>query len=171
MKENVSKVMDILKSYRSKKRMIEQLKYELANPARISASELLRSMSIGSSESIPVHGGSISDKTMTVAANYENVAKRLNAESTMQIERELKSLTAETSKLEFYVELLSKDHSDVIRLRDLEGKQWGEIELELNTTERRLRDRRKAAIGELAQMYGFVEALTDKKTQTGNDMT
>ena len=163
MKDNIAKVTEILRSYRSKKRMIEQLKFELQNPSQITAAELLRTMAIGSSEFSTVHGsGGVSDKTMSVVAHYGEIADRMNMESLDEIKRELRALVNETTKIEVYVGLLDSNSERIIRLRDFEGKSWSDMESEINATERRLREQRKAAIAELASMYRFVDTLIDK---------
>ena len=161
MKNNTNKVVELLRSYRSKKRMIEQLRFELQNPSQVTAAELLRSMSIGRTEFSTVHSSGISDKTMSVVAHYNDITEKMNIETLDEIKRELRVLLKETEKLEHYVSLLESNHSEVIKLRDFEGKHWCEIETELNTTERRLRARRTAAIEQLAAMYEFVDELME----------
>jgi len=167
MKISTDEIIEMLQSYRSKKRMIEQLKFELENPSQITAEELLRAMSIGNSEFASVHSGGVSDKTMSIVAHYSDITSRLNLETLDQIKRELRMLVGETSKLELYVSLLDENYENVIRLRDFEGKTWSEIETALKSTERRLRERRKAAIEELSNMYGFVDAFKEKSTEEG----
>jgi hypothetical protein len=167
MNNDKEKVIEMLHSYRQKKRMIEQLKFELENPSQITAEEVLRAISIGNSEFTAVHSGGVSDKTMSVVAHYSDITSRLNLETLDQIKRELRMLVSETSKLELYVSLLDKNYENVIHLRDFEGKSWSEIETALNSTERRLRERRKAAIEELSNMYGFVDAFKEKNTEEG----
>jgi len=160
------KVTKILQSYRLKKRRIAQLQFELEHPSQITASELLRTIALGSSEFSIVHSsGSASDKTVDIVANYDEITDRLNLETLEQIKRELRVLMNETEKLELYVSLLDTNYERVIRLRDFEGKSWGDMETELDATERRLRDLRKAAIAELSEMYGFVDALKDKNNE------
>jgi hypothetical protein len=163
MKTNTDKVIEILQSYRSKKRMIQQLEFELQNPSQISATELLRAMSIGGAGYSTVHSGGISDKTMSVVAHYSDTADRLNIETLEEIKRELRVLEIETSKLELYVSLLDERQARIIRLRDFEGKSWNYLEAELKMSERRLRAHRMAGIAELASMFGFIETIKRNK--------
>jgi len=162
MKNNTDNIIEILQSYRSKKRMILQLTFELQNPSQISASELLRAMSIGGSGYSTVHSGGVSDKTLSVVAHYSDTADRLNLETLEEIRRELRTLVNETEKLELYVGLLDERQARVIRLRDFEGKSWADIETELKTSRRTLNDARQAGIIELTSMFGYIDTVKSK---------
>jgi len=166
MKTNTDKVIDNLRSYRAKKRMIQQLKFELQNPSQISATELLRAMSIGGAEYSTVHKGGVSDKTMAVVAHYSDTADRLNLETLDDIKRELRALMNETEKLELYVSLLNERQSRIIQFQYFEGKSWNEIEEELNLSRSALADIRRAGIDELVIMY---EYITDIKYKTKSE--
>ena len=115
---------------------------------------------ISGSEYGTIHTGTISDKTMSVATHYSGIAQRMNLEAVEQIRRELRALVQETSKLELYVSLLDASQARIIQLRDFEGKPWDELEKSLDASERSLRERRRAAIKELAVMYEFVDTLS-----------
>jgi len=161
-KESVTK---LLQSYRSKKRMIKQLTFELQNPSQISASELLRAMSIGGSGYGTVHSGGVSDKTMSVVAHYSETADRLNFETLEDIRRELRALVNETEKLELYVNLLDERQARIIQLQYLEGKSWNEIEKELNLSRSSIADIRRAGIDELVAMYGYITDVIKTKSE------
>jgi len=83
---NLTKITKILQSYRLKKRRIAQLQFELEHPSQITASELLRTIALGTSEFSTVHSsGSVSDKTGDIVANYDKITDRLNLETLEQI--------------------------------------------------------------------------------------
>jgi DNA-directed RNA polymerase specialized sigma subunit len=156
------KVIELLKQYPAQKRKIELLRYELEHPNQISEDELIESIAIGTREIGGGRSGHISDQTMMIATQYPEIVRRINSETVAQIAHELRTLEIEVERLEHYISLLSERQSDVIRLRDIEGLPWGEIEDALHTNVRTLSGYRNAGIDALTEMYGFIEELTDK---------
>jgi len=162
MSDKVKKIVDMLSSYRPNKRKIQQLRFEVEHPARMSEADIITSMAIGSSLPDAIRTAEISDRTMLVASRYRDVAQQMNLDSQKQITRELHALERDVERLEHYVSLLDERQAQVIRLRDFDGKPWNEIEEVLDKPQRTLSDLRQAAITELAVMYGYIEDLKQK---------
>ena len=156
MKKSKDEIVLMLETYRSKKRRIKQLEFELLNPAQVTEAELIRAMAIGGS-TYDTTQRNTSGNTMSVAANYCDISEQMNNEAVAQIKRELDILVRETSKLEYYVGLLDTTQAQMIRLRDFDGKPWSEIEITSDASERRLREQRHKGIASLAVMYGYIE--------------
>ena len=154
------KTIALLIAYPKKKRQIEQLRHELADPPRISDNGMIESLAVGS----PVIGGGktgrISDKTMMIAMQYQDVAKKLNTETAAQIKGELQTLVEDTERLELYISLLSKRQALIIQRRYFEGRPWDNIEAELFLSKGTLSVERGKALDALASMYRFIEGFS-----------
>jgi DNA-directed RNA polymerase specialized sigma subunit len=101
-------------------------------------------------------GGHISDKTMTIALQYHDLAQKLSNETAAQIKREICQLETEASRLEHYVSMLCERQSLIIRRYYLEGKQWADICAEVHASKRSLASERDRALAALASMYQFL---------------
>jgi hypothetical protein len=156
------KVTAILKSYPHKKRQIEQLRFELENPAEIGGDELIAGLSLGGNtpDGSAGGGGRISNRTMMIAMRYEGIAESMNADTVMQIGKELRTLEAETERLEHYLSLLEARQAEVLRRYYFDGATWFALEKELNMSRSSLLNHRNAAIEELVSMYDFISKVT-----------
>ena len=160
-------VIELLKSHSAKKRKIEQLKFELKNPATVEEKELIETLSIG--ERALENGGKsnrISDKTMTIALQYQDAAQRINIETINAIMLELRTLETDVERLEHYISLLDKKLANVINLFYFENKTWPDLEKELHLSKRTLMHQRDEAVAALVSMYSYINKL---KGKTGND--
>jgi hypothetical protein len=164
MKSNMKgreRVTAILRSYPHKKRQIEQLRYELANPAEIGGDELIAGLSLGgmSPDESGAGGGRMSNRTMMIAMRYGDIAESMNADTVTQIGRELRALEAETERLEHYLSLLNARQAEVLRRYYFEGATWFTLEKDLNMSRSSLIGCRNTAIDELVSMYDFLSKV------------
>lgn len=80
MKENTKNlVMPLLQNYRANKRKIEQLRYELEYPARVSPDEMIEAMNFAKGDGEGRPSGSVSNKTLYIAMNFQSAADEANA--------------------------------------------------------------------------------------------
>lgn len=160
MKENTKNlVMTLLQNYRATKRKIEQLRYELEHPAKVSPDEMIEAMNFakGDGESHP--SGSVSNKTLYIAMNFQSAADEANAALTHDLVSRLVPLEQKINRLEHYVALLEPRQAEVIRLAYFEGHTWQQISAKTQITTRTLYKIRNQAVKELAEMYALTADL------------
>lgn len=150
-----------LKEYQKLKKKVALLRFELDNPPSISEKELIESLAISRSggDGVP-RSGRISDRTMAIAANYQDTAARMNEDVILEITSELYTIEAKIRRIDTYVDMLAPERAVVIRRHYLEGKPWSEIENELHLCLRAVTKRRDEALKELMEMYDFVGRVT-----------
>lgn len=148
-------VMSLLQNYRATKRKIQQLRYELEHPTRVTAEEMIEAMSFAKGEGESRPTGSISNKTLYIAMNYQVAADRANASLMDDLVSRLVPLEQEVNRLEHYVALLESRQAAVIRMFYFEGLPWQKIGEELNATVRTLQNSRNEAIKALVEMYEY----------------
>ena len=146
-------VIYLLDTYHKRARQIAVLRYELTNPAMVTDSEVLEAMQFARSEGIRRPAGHISNKTLHIALNYREQAKRINAENLDEISTELVKLTEEQSRLEYFVSLLEPRQEKILRLTCFERVPQEAVAKELGITVRRVQAIKAQAIDELAEMY------------------
>lgn len=152
-------VTSLLQNYRATKRKIEQLRYELEHPAHVTADEMIEAMNFakGDGESRP--SGSVSNKTLYIAMNFQSAADEANAALTHDLVSRLVPLEQEINRLEHYVALLEPRQAEVIRLAYFEGHTWQQISAKTQITTRTLYKIRNQAVEELAGMYALTADL------------
>lgn len=69
-------VMSLLQNYRATKRKIQQLRYELEHPTHVTPEEMIEAMSFAKGEGEGRPSGSISNKTLYIAMNYQDAANK-----------------------------------------------------------------------------------------------
>jgi len=158
MSETIIKVVDRLKAYPAMKRRLDQLCFELDNIPVVNESDFIESLALGVRPEGQGyrHGGHPSDKTMAIALQYKNIKRECEDEAYWEIKRELRSLESEVRRIEYYVSLLDKQQSDVIRLLYFERKTWEDAEIEMQISRRTLFKHRKNALNELVSMFSVL---------------
>lgn len=158
MNKNVKdQVIELIKNYPDIKRKIALLRYELEHLQKVSPDEVLESMAFARSESDGHSSGSISDKTLHIAANYREAADRLNAEAVNSILSRLVPLERDIDRLEHYVSLLDEHMATVIRLYHFERMSWERVSDEMLISVKTLRKWRNEAVDKLVEMYEFMQ--------------
>lgn len=160
--ETKARVLGLLESFTKREKEIALLRYEIEHTAKISPEEMIDAMSFTHGDDDVKSRGHISDKTLYIALNYQERLDRINRNSTEEIAEQLVRLENEQNRLLYYVSLLKKRQSEVIKLFYFMNKVPEEIANELAITSRTVRRIRGQAIDKLVEMYSYAENLTKK---------
>lgn len=152
-------VITLLQNYRANKRKIEQLRYELEHPARVTPDEMIEAMNFAKGDGEGRPSGSVSNKTLYIAMNFQSAADEANAALTHDLVSRLVPLEQAINRLEHYVALLEPRQAEVIRLAYFEGHTWQQISAKTQITTRTLYKIRNQAVEELAEMYALTAGL------------
>ena len=131
-------ILSLLQNYRATKRKIEQLCYELEHPARVTPDEMIEAMNFAKGDGEGRPSGSVSNKTLYIAMNFQSAADEANAAMTHDLVSRLVPLEQEINRLEHYVALLEPRQTEVIRLAYFEGLTWQQISAKTQITTRTL---------------------------------
>lgn len=148
-------VLKLLESYNERERKIAVLRYNLEHPAKVSRSEQIEAMNFGHGDGLDHSAGHISNKTLYIALNYEEQAERMNAESAYEIAKELFALECEQRRLTYFIGLLDKRQTEVIRLVFVDGIPTKEVAASFGLTYRTIDRIKRTAIENLAEMYAY----------------
>ena len=166
--KNIKKgLLELLRSYPEKKRVIEQLKFELRHPAQIGEDELIDSLSARPLSEGRM-GGGVSNKTMTIALQYQNTLHHMNSEAVADIARDLRLLESEIARLEHYVSLLEELKGTVIRQIFFERRSLSELENECRYSKSTIYRVRNEAIDDLVSMYIYLDDIKSKSSDKQN---
>lgn len=146
-----------LEAYPSMQEKIALLRYELEHPASISPDEMLQAMSFTHPEGMGRPTGTVSNKTLYIAMNYQSAAARENSGIMDEIVSRLLPLEREVNRLDYYLSFLDQRAADVIRLSYFQHKSWDTLARELGMSRRTAQNLRKAALDKLVEMYSFTE--------------
>ena len=152
-------IVRLLEAYQKNQQQIALLHYELKHPASLSPEEMIDTMSFVRGEGRGGVVGTVSDKTMYIALNYQEKLAKGNEEVITEISKRLVELEQERDRLHYYVSLLSKRQEEVIRLYYFEGYSWDEVARKMNVALRTTHKIKNQAIDHLTEMYGFTEVL------------
>lgn len=150
-----SYVLELLRSYDSRKLEMELLRCELNHPAQISMLDIIEIMSFGSGECNGYSEGYISNRTFVAAINYKEQAKKLNSDNAEGIAKRLRTLRQEDERLWHYVTLLDTEQGKVIKLIYIDKLSDEEIADRMNKSARTVRTVHNKAISNLSDMYSF----------------
>ena len=154
-------IIGLLERYPEKKRKMEQLRYELDNPAQIGENELIESLSF------PTSGESrasshVSNKTMKIALHYQDTLRHMNFGTVTEIVQDLRTLESEIGRIEHYVSLLEELKSHIIRMLYFERKSFADLENENQYSRSTLYRNRNEAIDNLVSMYMYLDKIKGK---------
>lgn len=148
-------VLKLLESYNERERKIAVLRYNLTHPVRVDRTEQIEAMNFGHGDGFGHSTGHVSNKTLYIALNYEEQADRMNAEAVQEIANELFALECEQKRLNYYISLLDKRQTEVIRLVFIEGVPTKEVAARFSLTYRTIDRIKRAAVESLAEMYAY----------------
>ncbi len=154
-----NKVLDLLINYRSNERRIALLRYEINHPPHVTAEEMIEALTFSRSEVSGSSGGSISDKTIHIALNYEDRMDRLNGGALNEIAYQLFDLERQQERLLYYISLLDETEADIIRMTYINGMVNEEIAQRLGVTIRTVSAHRSRAINRLCEMFEYLSGL------------
>lgn len=152
-------VLSLLQNYRATKRKIEQLRYELEHPARVTPDEMIEAMNFAKGDGEGRPSGSVSNKTLYIAMNYQSAADEVNAALTHDLVSRLVPLEQEINRPEHYVALLEPRQAEVIRRIFFDSQSLPEICKEMGYSTKTVRAIRNHAIEELTAMYAFAAGV------------
>ena len=157
-------IMKKLENYRSVKKKLDLLSYELSHPAQITENEYLSAVATGTSRmDAQVRGnGPNLDKTLGLAVSYREKTEQINSDIVSEVFREWRELKAEIDRLDFYMGLLEPEHGQILRQYYVQGKKWHEIEEETNTPRRTIMRWRNEAVEHLTEMYNYTSKLNSR---------
>ena len=84
----------------------------------------------------------------------------MNAEAANEIAQRLIELEAEQDRIRYYVSLLEKRESDVIRSFYIEGISWDEIAQQIDVALRTVHKIKNRAINHLVELYAYKDGLS-----------
>jgi len=152
-------VMDMLLNFRTNELQIKLLHYEMEHPATVSANEMIDALSFSHSDVIGGTSGHVSNKTLYIALNYQDMANHVNAEAIDEIAVRLNELERQQERLIHYISLLDESEAAVIRMTYMDGMTNEQIADALATTPRTITCRRSRAIDHLCEMYDYIYGL------------
>lgn len=153
-------VIGLLETYLERERQISLLHYEMQHSARVSPKEMIDGMSLGHGTNMGSSGNShISNKTMYIALNYQERVNHMNAEAANEIAQRLLYLEAEQDRIRYYISLLEKRESEVIRSFYIEGITWDEIAQKIGVALRTVHKIKNRAIDHLVELYTYAADL------------
>ena len=156
MSETVKKyVLELLTNYHENQLQIALLRYEMEHPAHITAGEMIESLTFGHSDFLGGTPGHISNKTLYIALNYQDKAKRANAEAIDDIAIRLNELEQQQKRLSHYLDLMEEEYTTILRAFYFENKSTEDIAQMLHIHPRTVFKRKERALDRLCEMYAF----------------
>ncbi len=157
------RVLDMLVNYRGNERRIALLRYEINHPAFATADDMIEMMTFGRSDVSGASSGSISNKTLHIALNYEDRMNQLNDGTISEIAYQLYELERQQERLLYYISLLEQTESDIIRMTYIDGMVNDEIAQRLGVTIRTVSAHRRRAINRLCEMFEYLSELQNER--------
>jgi hypothetical protein len=149
-------LIDLLENFRQNERKVKVLQFELANPPQLTSSELIEAMALSAPEQVEGMTGHISDKTMRIALNHENLAAEMMVETRDTILKELVPLKVQQDKLKYFISLLGNEGRILVGYY-VDGKSWNQLEQETEVTIRTLHRWKNEQVKKLFNLYLFSE--------------
>lgn len=156
-KPDHERVLHVLNDYPNMMRKISILRFELEHPTTVAPEDMLEAMNYAHGDGGGVPNGTVSNKTLYIAMNYQYAAERANSEIRDQILARLLPLEQKIKRVDYYLGLLTTNEEMVLRRMYIEKQRLSETAATMNIsvwTARRLRDK---AVEKLAEMVSFAE--------------
>lgn len=150
-------VVELLENFQSRARQIDLLHYKLSHPAQVSASEMIEAMSLSRGEGCGGRNGHISDKTLYIALNYQELVDRESDGAAAEIVGQLITLEREQETLIHCVSLLEARQMQIIQLHYMKRAPMGHIEQAMGLSAKTIRKLKGEALDHLAGMYEVLE--------------
>ena len=151
------RIIELLKDYPRMKKKISLLRYELEHPVKLSPEEMIEAMSFAKGSGETHSSGTVSNKTLYIAMNYQQEADKLRTEAAEEIISRLIALEQTVNKLEYYIGLLPEEEQEMVRLYYFEHKPLLDLVDYFNVSIWSVRKLRDNAVEHLAQMYDYVQ--------------
>lgn len=151
-------VIQQLQNHNKIRKEISVLEFELKALLPINSNDLIESMTFMHLAAETVQSSSISDKTASIALNYQQVSQMQIHEAVQQILAQLNESKLQVERLEFYLSTLTPEISDILRQHYFDELTWDEIANRNCSCLRTIKNRRERGIEYLAKLY---EKLAD----------
>lgn len=151
------KVMELLRDYPRMKKKISLLRYELEHPVKLSPEDMIEVMSFAKGNSDVHSSGTVSNKTLYIAMNYQQETDKIRSQAAEEIISRLVSLEQTVNRLEYYISLLQEDEREVVQRLYFERRTLLDLADTFNVSIWSVRKLRDNADEHLAQMYDFVQ--------------
>jgi DNA-directed RNA polymerase specialized sigma24 family protein len=153
----MEKVTSLLAGYRDSKQRARQLAFELASSKPIAShDDVIDVMTFGKAPDAGVthvKSYTITDKTANTAIDYMKSTVVLNSTERRELEHELRNITMELMRLEYYIELLGGRLTRVLKLLYVDGLTYMQTMKELCISISTMKRLRKEGIIKLTEMY------------------
>ena len=151
-------VLRQLQDHNKLRKEISVLEFELKALLPIDSNDLIETMTFMQPATETVQSSSISDKTASIALNYQQVGQTQVHEAVQQIFAQLNESKLQVERLEFYLSTLAPEISDILRQHYFDELTWEEIANRNCNCLRTIKNRRERGIEHLAKLY---EKLAD----------
>ena len=118
---------------------------------------MIEAMSFAKGNGEAHSSGTVSNKTLYIAMNYQQEAERLRSEAVEEIISRLITLEQTVNKLEYYISLLQDEEQKLIRLYYFEHSPLLDLVDIFNVSIWSVRKLRDSAIEHLTLMYNYVQ--------------
>lgn len=146
-------VEKIFKEYRSWKRNMGLLEFELSRFEGVPYDDVIESLCLSQPQEERVQSGSTSDKTGKTAIIYRQVKERLDDEWFDYLIERYRTVKAEKEFFEYAASQLSGRLPEIIRDMIMEGMPWRELAEKYNVSETMIAKYRKKAMAEMRELY------------------
>ena len=157
MKYTNEMVIEKLKEYPIMKKRLQLLAFEMEHMLRVSEDDVLQTMaqSLSCWNNASQNGNTDMDKVMEIALSYRDRTDALNNEAISAIIQEWDEIYRETSRIDFYMRLLTKEEREVLILSYMQKHSWQELEKTLGLSRRTIARRRHSAINHLIELIEY----------------
>ena len=143
----------LFKEYRSWKKDMGLLEFELSRFEGVPYEDVIRSMCLGRPQGERVQGGGTSDKTGNAAVKYRQVKERLDDDWFDYLLGRYQAVKEELDFFEYAVGQLSGRLPEVVRDMVMEDMTWRELSEKYSVSEAMIGKYRKRALAEMRELY------------------
>lgn len=143
----------LFKEYRSWKKDMGLLEFELSRFEGVPYEDVIRSMCLSQSQGERVQGGGTSDKTGNAAVKYRQVKERLDDDWFEYLLGRYQAVKEELEFFEYAVGQLSGRLPEVVRDMVMEDMTWRELSEKYSVSEAMIGKYRKRALAEMKELY------------------
>ena len=143
----------LFKEYRSWKKDMGLLEFELSRFEGVPYEDVIRSMCLGRPQGERVQGGGTSDKTGNAAVKYRQVKERLDDDWFEYLLGRYQAVKEELEFFEYAVGQLSGRLPEVVRDMVMEDMTWRELSEKYSVSEAMIGKYRKRALAEMKELY------------------
>ena len=143
----------LFKEYRSWKKDMGLLEFELSRFEGVPYEDVIRSMCLSQSQGERVQGGGASDKTGNAAVKYRQVKERLDDDWFDYLLGRYQAVKEELDFFEYAVGQLSGRLPEVVRDMVMEDMTWRALSEKYSVSEAMIGKYRKKALAEMRELY------------------